>query len=63
MRSPNLPLRVTMTVSPAQKQFAIEDSMTPVPEHAMIITSFSVWKTYLRPSIASISAAEKSGVR
>ncbi len=62
-RSPNLPLRHTMTVSPAEKQFAMPASITPVPEHANSSTSPSVWKTYLRLTIASANAAEKSGVR
>jgi hypothetical protein len=64
IRSPNLPLRATTTVSPAQKQFAKADSMTPVPEHAMMSASDSVVsKTYLSPSMASMRIAEKSGVR
>src|SRR5574340_1308713 len=62
-RSPNLPLRHTMTESPAQKQLAIADSITPVPEDANSSASPSVWNTYLRPLIASANAAEKSGVR
>ena len=63
MRSPNLPLRATITVSPAQKRFAKDDSIAPVPEHARMSTSLAVWNTYFRPSTHSMSIAEKSGVR
>src|SRR5450756_711492 len=63
MRSPNLPLRAMITLSPEQKQLANADSIAPVPEHASSSTSFVVSKMYFSPSTASMSVAENSGVR
>jgi hypothetical protein len=50
-------------VSPADSVLATAASMAPVPEEAMAITSWEVWKSRLSPARTSTESASYSGVR
>ena len=62
-RSPNLPPRITSTLSPWRRKLLTAASMAAVPEPVSCSTVCLVWKSHFSPSWVSFKHSLNAGVR